>query len=65
MTRTKRARYWVLRDREFYYREWIDGVGPRCAKTRGNAERFSSRRKAMQSEAYRFPLMSFEPEAVR
>jgi hypothetical protein len=64
MTKTKRARYWVLRDREFCFEKWT-AIGPRCTKTRGKAERFPSKTKAMQSEAYRFPLMSFEPKAVR
>ena len=62
---TNRARYWVLRDGKNYYRDWLDGFGPRCTQRRGEAERYPSKRKAMQADAYSFALMSFEPEAVR
>ncbi len=64
MPKTKRARYWVLRDGRSYFREWT-AIGPRGTWKRGEAERFPSKREAMRSPAYAFPLASYEPEAVR
>ncbi len=64
MIKTKRARYWVLRDGRNYFQQWT-GIGPCATQTRGEAERFVSKRKAMQSPAYSFALTFYEPEAVR
>lgn len=64
MTKRKRARYWVLRDGRNYFCQWVR-IGPLSTLVRGDAERFKSKREAMQSDAYSFPLMSYEPEAVR
>lgn len=63
----KRACYWVLRDSLTgkYLKMWWTGIGPCATKTRGEAERFPSKRKAMQSPAYSFALTFYEPEAVR
>lgn len=61
----KRTRYWVLRNGKSYFMEWIENFGPRCTPMRGEAKRFTSKRKAMQSPAYSFALMFFDPEAVR
>lgn len=64
MSKTKRARYWVLRHGSNYFQGWTE-IGPRSTRTRGEAERFPSKRKALQSPAYSFALTFYEPEAVR
>ena len=64
MTKTKRARYWVLRDGRNYLEQWT-GIGPCATQTRGDALRFPNKRTAMQHPAYSFALTFYEPEAVR
>ena len=66
MTKKKRARYWVLKDELSgkYFKQWTS-IGPAATPTRGEAERFPSKRKAMQSLAFSFALTSYEPKAVR
>jgi len=59
-----RASYWVLRQGLYFFLEMVE-IGPRCTDRRGEAARFPSKRKAMQSPAYAHPLCCFEPEAVR
>ena len=59
-----RALYWVLREGGRYLRG-ITAIGPGVTSRRGEAERFRSKRKAMQSPAYSFALTNFCPEAVR
>ncbi len=57
--------YWVLRDGKLFFRDWLEGFGPRFTHIRGKAARFPSKRNAMQSPAYSFALTFCEPEAVR
>jgi hypothetical protein len=65
MVAKRRSRYWVLRDGKNYFKQWKMDIGPIATQTRGEAARFPSKRKAMQSPAYSFMLASYEPEAVR
>lgn len=60
-----KIKFWVLKDGNRYFREWTPGIGPRSTATRGDAERFPSRKRAEQSPAYSFALMFYEPFAVR
>ena len=51
---------WVLRDGVNYFRGW-GNIGPQCTKDKAEARRFATKKEAMQSHAYSFPIMSFEP----
>ena len=51
---------WILKDGETYFKSWT-GIGPAGTKDVNEAERFESKQEAMQSPAFTFSLMSYEP----
>lgn len=59
-----RVKFWVLKDGKNYFKQWT-GIGPCATQKRGEAERFRTRKDAMQSPAYSFALTFYEPHPVR
>lgn len=53
----------VLVDGEVYFRG-MTGIGPSTTRDISEAEVFDSKEAAMQSPAYSFSLMFFEPKEV-
>ena len=60
----KRLKYWVLRDKKNYFKQWT-GIGPMATQKLDEASQFKTKREAMQSPAYSFAMTFYEPEAVR
>ena len=63
-----RILFWVLADatkkRTNYFRDWT-GIGPRGTRTPKEAARFKTKHDAMQSPAFTFSLMFYEPMPIR
>jgi hypothetical protein len=60
-----RIKHWVLQNYDgLYYREWT-GIGPRSTDDIELAAKYRTRRDAMRTDAYCFPLQTYEPKPVR
>lgn len=54
---------WVLKDGKTYFKSWT-GIGPAGTNKVEEAEIFVTKEGAMQSRAFLFPLMSYEPYQI-
>lgn len=57
------AKYWVLKDGRQYFKTWT-GIGPAATRRKNEAQRFQTKRDAMNSPAFTFVLTSYEPVEV-